>query len=202
MKEVIENKSYRTNLGRRLKNILVSLFKLFKMEKINVANKAQYRIIEDWCEIWEWTRIWNFTHIRDGAKIWKNCNIGNNVYIDIGVIIWDNVKIQNSANLYNWLVVEDDVFIGPSVTFTNDLYPRAFIWWEEKIVPTKVEKWASIGANATIKCWVTIGKYSLVWAGTMVTKDVPPYAIVVWNPGKVVGWVDKSWNRVDEQPKD
>jgi len=165
-------------------------------------NNAQYRIIEDGCEIWEWTRIWNFTHIRTGAKIWKNCNIWNNVYIDTDVIIWNWVKIQNSVNAYKWLTVEDDVFIWPSVTFTNDLYPRAFIWWEEKIVPTKVEKWASIGANATIKCGVTIWKYSLVWAWTMVIEDVPSYAIVVWNPGKVIWWVDKNGNRVDEQPQD
>lgn len=169
--------------------------------KVNL-NDAKYRIIEDNVEIWEWTRIWNFTHIRLWAKIWENCNIWNNVYIDTDVIIWNWVKVQNSVNMYKWLEVADDVFIGPSVTFTNDLYPRAFIWWEEKIVPTKVEKWASIWANATIKCGAVIGKYSLVWAWTMVIEDVPPYAIVVWNPGKIIWWVDKNGNRVDEQPKD
>jgi acetyltransferase-like isoleucine patch superfamily enzyme len=159
-------------------------------------NNAQYRIIENWASIWENTNIWNFTHIRSTAKIWNNCNIWNNVYIDTWVIIWNNVKIQNWVNAYNWLEIADDVFVWPSVTFTNDLYPRAFIWGEDKISKTIIEKWVSIWANATIKCWITVWEYALIWAGTMVTKDIPPYSLVVWNPWRVIWKVDKNLNKI------
>jgi len=159
-------------------------------------NNAQFRIIENWASIWENTNIWNFTHIRLAAKIWNNCNIWNNVYIDTWVIIWNNVKIQNWVNAYNWLEIADDVFVWPSVTFTNDLYPRAFIWWEDKIAKTIIKKGVSIWANATIKCWITIWEYALIWAWTMVTKDIPAYSLVVWNPGRVVWKVDKNWNKI------
>jgi len=159
-------------------------------------NNSQYRIIENWAIIWESTNIWNFTHIRSTAKIWKNCNIWNNVYIDSWVVIWNNVKIQNWVNAYNWLEIKDDVFVWPSVTFTNDLYPRAFIWWEAKISKTIIEKWVSIWANATIKCWITIWEYALIWAGTMITKDIPSYSLVVWNPWRIVWKVDKNWNKI------
>ncbi len=159
-------------------------------------NKAQFRIIEENSTIWEWTNIWNFTHIRGKAIIWKNCNIWNNVYIDTNVKIWNNVKIQNWVNAYNWLEIWDDVFVWPSVTFTNDLYPRAFIWWEEKISKTTIERWVSIWANATIKCGITLWEYSLIWAWTVVTKNIPPYSLVVWCPWKIVWKVDKDWNKI------
>ena len=164
-----------------------------------MLNKAEYRIIEEGAQIWEWTRVWNFTHIRSWANIWEICNIWNNVYIDADVVIWNSVKIQNWVNIYKWVTIEDDVFIWPAVTFTNDLYPRAFIWWEEKIVPTIVKKWASIGANATIKCGVVIWEYCLVWAGSMVIEDVEPFSIVVWNPAKKIGYVDKNWQKISEE---
>lgn len=159
-------------------------------------NKAKYRIIEENSKIWEDTNIWNFTHIRQNACIWNNCNIGNNVYIDSGVIIWNNVKIQNWVNAYNWLIVWDDVFIWPSVTFTNDLFPRAFIWNKEKVTKTNIENGVSIWANATIKCWITIWEYSMIWAWTMVTKNIPPYSLVVWNPWKIVWKVNKNWDKI------
>lgn len=159
-------------------------------------NNAQFRIIEDGAIIWDGTNVWNFTHIRKDAIIWNNCNIWNNVYIDTQVQIWNNVKIQNWVNIYNWVTLSDDVFVWPAVTFTNDLFPRAFIWSQEKVSTTKVEKWVSIGANATIKCWITIWEYSLIWAGTMVTKNVPPYSLVVWNPGRIVWIVDKNGNKL------
>ncbi len=163
-------------------------------------NPAQYRIIEDNVQIGENTKVRNFTHIRSGTKIGKNCNIGWYVHIGRDVIIWNNVKIQNSVNIFKWVEIEDDVFIWPAVTFTNDLYPRAFAWGSEKIMKTLVKKGASIGANATIKPWIVIGEYSLIGAWTMVVEDVPPYAIVVGNPWKIIGWVDKNWNKVDKPP--
>ncbi len=163
-------------------------------------NEAQFRIIEDNVEIWEGTKVRNFVHIRTWAKIGKNCNIGNYVYIDKDVIIGNNVKIQNSVNIFKGVTIEDDVFIWPAVTFTNDLYPRSFIWWDEKIVSTLVKKWASIWANATIKPGVVIGEYSLIWAWTMVVEDIPSHAIVVGNPGKIIWWIDKDGNKLDQPP--
>jgi len=140
-------------------------------------------------QIGEGTKIWHFVHIRENAKIGKNCNIGKCVYIDKDVEIGNNVKIQNFATIYKGVKIEDDVFIGPSVTFTNDLYPRAFIWSEDKIIPTLVKRGASIGANATIVCGVTIGEYAMIGAGSVVTRDVPPFGLVYGNPAKLKGFV-------------
>lgn len=140
-------------------------------------------------DIGEETRIWHFVHVRQGAKIGRNCNIGKGVYIDTGVVIGNNVKIQNFATIYRGVVIEDDVFIGPAVVFTNDLYPRAFIWGEDRIVPTLVKKGASIGANSTIVCGVKIGEYAMIGAGSVVTKDVPPFGLVYGNPARLKGFV-------------
>ncbi len=136
-------------------------------------------------EIGEGTRIWHFAHVRKGSKIGKNCNIGKSVYVDIGAEIGDGVKIQNFVSVYNGVKIEDDVFVGPCATFTNDLYPRAFIWDEEHVVPTRVCRGASIGANSTIICGVTIGEYAMVGAGSVVTGDVPAFALVLGNPARV-----------------
>jgi acetyltransferase-like isoleucine patch superfamily enzyme len=140
-------------------------------------------------EIGEGTKIWHFAHIREGAKIGKNCNIGKSVYIDTGVYIGNNVKIQNFATIYKGVIIEDDAFIGPAVVFTNDLYPRSFIWSEDKILPTVVKKGASIGANSTIVCGIKIGEYSMIGAGSVVTRDVPPFGLVYGNPAKLKGFV-------------
>ena len=148
-------------------------------------------------DIGDGTRIWHFAHVREGAHIGKRCNIGKGVYIDSGAIIGDNVKIQNFVSVYNGVVIEDDVFIGPSVTFTNDLYPRAFIWEEDMIVPTRVERGSSIGANSTIVCGSTIGKYAMVGAGSVVTKDVSPFALVMGCPASQSGWVCYCGRRLD-----
>lgn len=121
--------------------------------------------------------------------IGKNCNIGKGVYIDSGVEIGQNVKIQNFVSVYRGVKIEDNVFIGPAVTFTNDLYPRAFIWDEDRMVRTLVKNGASIGANATIVCGVTIGEYAMVGAGSVVTKDIPPFALHYGNPAKPAGFV-------------
>lgn len=145
-------------------------------------------IVEEGAEIGEGTRIWHFAHVRTGAKIGRNCNIGKGVYIDVGVEIGDRVKIQNFVSVYRGVKVEDDVFLGPHATLTNDLYPRSFNEdWE--VVPTLIKKGASIGANATIVCGVTIGEYAMVGAGAVVTKDVPPHALVYGNPARVRGFV-------------
>jgi len=145
-------------------------------------------VVEEGAEIGEGTRIWHFVHVRSGAKIGRNCNIGKDVYIDVGVEIGNNVKIQNGVSVYRGVKIEDDVFLGPHMTFTNDLYPRSFAkdW---KLVPTLVKKGASIGANATIICGVTIGEYAMVGAGAVVTKDVPPHGLVYGNPAKLRGFV-------------
>lgn len=135
------------------------------------------------------TKIWHFAHVREKAKIGKNCIIGKSVYIDAEVEIGNGVKIQNFVSVYKGVRIEDDVLIGPAVTFANDLYPRAYSWSEDKIVPTVVKKGASIGANSTIVCGVTIGSYAMIGAGSVVTKDVPPIGLVYGNPAELRGFV-------------
>jgi len=132
------------------------------------------------------TKIWNQAHIRENVCIGDNCIIGKNVYVDPGVTIGSYVKIQNNVNIYTGVTIEDDVFLGPSMTFTNDLFPRSRNT-EWQVTKTLVKKGASIGANATIVCGVTIGEHAMVGAGSVVTKDVPPHALVVGNPARKLG---------------
>lgn len=143
------------------------------------------------------TKVWNQAQIREDAEIGENCIIGKNVYIDEGVHIGSGVKIQNNVNVYHGVTVEDDVFLGPSMTFTNDRTPRAFNP-EWKVWETLVKKGASIGANATIRCGITIGEFAMVGAGSVVTKDVPAFALVVGNPARQIGWVCKCGARFDD----
>ena len=142
------------------------------------------------------TKIWNLAQVRENVCIGSNCVLSKNVYIDTGVRIGDNVKIQNNVNVYNGVTIEDDVFLGPSMTFTNDMFPRAFNkdW---RITETLVRKGASIGANATIVCGVIIGEYAMVGAGAVVTKDVAPYSLVVGNPARKIGTVCKCGVRLE-----
>ncbi len=135
------------------------------------------------------SKIWHFVHIRDGASIGSNCVIGKSTYIDEDVIIGDRVKIQNFVSIYKGVRIDDDVFIGPSVTFTNDLYPRSFIWESEKITPTFVKKGASIGANSTVICSVSIGEYAMIGAGSVVTKSVSSFGLAYGNPAQLKGYV-------------
>jgi len=140
-------------------------------------------------DIGEGTKIWHFAHVRERAKIGKNCVIGKSVYIDEDVEIGDRVKVQNFVSVYKGVRIENDVLVGPSVTFTNDLYPRAFSWDADKITMTVVKEGASIGANSTIVCGVTISEYAMIGAGSVVTKDVPPFGLVYGNPAELKGFV-------------
>ena len=140
-------------------------------------------------EIGDGTKLWHFVHVREKARIGKNCTIGKGVYIDLEVEIGDNVKIENFVSVYKGVTIENDVFIGPAVTFTNDSYPRAFTWGEDRMGYTMVRRGASIGANATIICGVTIGEYAMVGAGSVVTKDVPSFGLVYGNPARLEGFV-------------
>ena len=145
-------------------------------------------IVEENVEVGEGTRIWHHAHVRKGAKIGKNCNFGKDVYVDTDVRIGNNVKLENRVSVFHGVTIEDDVFVGPHATFTNDMYPRAFLSeWE--VVPTLVKKGASIGAGAVIVCGITLGEYSMVAAGAVVTKDVPPFGLVMGVPARLKGFV-------------
>ena len=145
--------------------------------------------IDEGCVIGESTKIWHFCHIMSGSSIGMRCNIGQNVFISAGVTVGNGVKIQNNVSLYTSVVIEDDVFLGPSCVFTNVINPRAFIERKDEFRPTTVKKGATIGANATIICGNSIGRYALVGAGAVVTKDVPDYALIVGSPARVIGYV-------------
>lgn len=148
-------------------------------------------------EIGEGTRIWHFCHIQKGARIGKNCTLGQNVNVSNNVVIGDGCKIQNNVSIYEGVELEDDVFCGPSCVFTNDLTPRArFPKGKACYKKTLIKEGASIGANATIVCGHTIGRYAMVAAGAVVTKDVPDYALVAGIPARVTGAVDENGNLV------
>ena len=154
--------------------------------------------VDDNIEIGDNTKIWHFSHIQTGSKIGSNCSIGQNVNIGNNVIIGNGVKIQNNVSVYEGVELEDYVFCGPSMVFTNVKLPRSEFpqRGSEHYSKTLVKKSASIGANATIVCGVTIGEYALIGSGAVVTKDVPDFSLVVGNPGRVIGMVDKKGNRV------
>ncbi|MBR4638464.1 MAG: N-acetyltransferase [Bacteroidales bacterium] len=148
-------------------------------------------ILDEGCRIGEGTRIWHFTHIMSETVIGKNCVLGQNVMVANRVTIGDNVKIQNNVSVYEGVICEDDVFLGPSMVFTNVINPRAFIERKHEFRPTLVKKGATIGANATIVCGHTIGRYALIGAGAVVTHDVSDYALITGNPGRQAGWVSE-----------
>lgn len=157
------------------------------MEKNYYAHPTA--IIEDNCTIGEGTKIWHFVHVMQNCSMGKNCILGQNVMVAPNVVLGDNVKVQNNVSLYTGVVCEEDVFLGPSMVFTNVVNPRSFINRKEEFRQTLVRKGASIGANATVVCGHTIGKYAMIGAGAVVTKDVPDYALVVGNPARQLGWV-------------
>jgi dTDP-4-amino-4,6-dideoxygalactose transaminase/acetyltransferase-like isoleucine patch superfamily enzyme len=151
------------------------------------------------CEIGEGTKIWHFSHVMKNAKIGKNCNIGQNVVISPDVVLGQNVKIQNNVSVYTGVICEDDVFLGPSMVFTNVVNPRSHVIRRDQYQQTLVKKGASIGANAVILCGNDIGRFSFIGAGAVITKDVPDYALVVGNPGRIVGWMCYCGIRLDFQ---
>jgi UDP-2-acetamido-3-amino-2,3-dideoxy-glucuronate N-acetyltransferase len=146
-------------------------------------------VVDEPVEIGEGTQIWHFSHIMSGARIGKNCVIGQNVFIASGAILGNNIKLQNNVSVFKAVTLEDDVFCGPSMVFTNVFNPRSFISRKKEFRATLVRKGATIGANATVICGNTIGQYAFIGAGSVVTKDIPDYALVYGNPGKVKGWV-------------
>src|ERR1035437_10335754 len=149
-------------------------------------------IVDDNCSIGKDTKIWHFSHIMSGCVIGEGCNIGQNVVISPSVILGKNVKIQNNVSVYTGVICEDDVFLGPSMVFTNVINPRSHVNRKSEYAQTVVRKGASIGANTTVVCGNEIGAYALIGAGAVITKPVKPFALVVGNPAKQIGWVSEN----------
>ena len=161
--------------------------------------KHESSYVDEGAEIGQGTKIWHFCHVMSGAKIGENCSLGQNVNVGGKAIIGNGVKIQNNVSVYDDVIVEDDVFLGPSMVFTNVINPRAFVQRKNEYKQTTLKKGCSIGANVTIVCGVTIGEYAMVGAGSVVTKDVPPYALVYGNPARVHGKVDEDGNKIESK---
>lgn len=155
-------------------------------------------VIDPPCSIGAGTRIWHFSHVMRDSSIGESCNIGQNVVISPGCSIGRGVKIQNNVSVYTGVTIEDDVFLGPSMVFTNVINPRAFIERKAEYRPTLVSRGCSVGANATILCGVTLGRYAFIGAGAVVTHDVPDFGLVVGNPARLVGWVCFCGERLGE----
>lgn len=153
-------------------------------------------VIDDNCSIGNGTKIWHFSHIMPNCIIGNKCNIGQNVVVSPRVVLGNNVKVQNNVSIYTGVICEDDVFLGPSMVFTNVINPRSAVIRKDEYQKTIVKKGASIGANATIICGNDIGEYSLIGAGSVVTKEVLPYALVVGNPSKQIGWISEYGHRL------
>ncbi len=164
------------------------------MEKTYFAHETA--IVDEGCEIATGTKIWHFSHIMSNCKIGMNCNIGQNVVISPEVVLGNNVKIQNNVSIYTGVTCEDDVFLGPSMVFTNVTNPRSAVNRRGQYSKTVVKRGASIGANATIVCGHDIGEFAFIGAGAVVTKNVPPYALVVGNPAKQTGWMSEFGHKL------
>jgi len=154
-------------------------------------------VIDDDCIIGKGTKIWHFSHIMTGCKIGENCNIGQNVVVSPEVVLGKNVKVQNNVSIYTGVTCDDDVFLGPSMVFTNVINPRSAVNRRGQYARTHVGKGATIGANATIVCGHDIGEYAFIGAGAVVTKTVKPYALVVGNPSKQIGWMSEYGHRLE-----
>jgi len=143
------------------------------------------------------TKIWHFSHVMSSAKVGERCNIGQNVLVAADVIIGNNVKIQNNVSLYTGVIVEDDVFLGPSMVLTNVINPRSHVSRKDEYKTTFIKQGSSVGANATIVCGVTLGRYCFIGAGTVVTRNVPDYGLVYGNPGRIQGWMCQCGIRLE-----
>jgi len=153
-------------------------------------------VIDEGCEIGERVKIWHFSHIMAGCTIGDDCNLGQNVVVSPKVVLGKNVRVQNNVSIYEGVICEDDVFLGPSMVFTNVINPRSAVSRKHEYLKTYVRRGASIGANATIVCGNEIGEYAFIGAGTVITKPVPAYALVVGNPGKQIGWMSEYGHRL------
>ncbi len=153
-------------------------------------------IIDEGCIIGEGTKIWHFSHIMPGCLIGNNCNIGQNVVVSPKVVLGNNVRVQNNVSIYEGVICEDDVFLGPSMVFTNVINPRSAVSRKDEYKTTLVKRGASIGANATIVCGNEIGEFAFIGAGAVVTKPVLPYALVVGNPARQVGWMSEFGHKL------
>ncbi|MEI9947099.1 MAG: acyltransferase [Chitinophagaceae bacterium] len=153
-------------------------------------------IVDEECQIGKGTKVWHFSHIMKGCIIGENCNLGQNVVISPQVILGKNVRIQNNVSVYEGVICEDDVFLGPSMVFTNVINPRSAVSRKHQYMKTLVRKGATIGANATIVCGNEIGEYGFIGAGSVITKPVLPYALVVGNPAKQIGWMSEYGHRL------
>jgi UDP-2-acetamido-3-amino-2,3-dideoxy-glucuronate N-acetyltransferase len=157
----------------------------------------QSSIIDEGAHIGAGTKIWHFTHVMSGAQIGQNCSIGQNVFIGAKAVLGNNVKVQNNVSIYDEVILEDDVFCGPSMVFTNVFNPRSHVVRKHEYRKTLVKKGATIGANATVICGITIGEYAFIGAGAVVTKDVPPHALVYGNPAVIHGWMSRHGCKLD-----
>ncbi|HZW39003.1 MAG TPA: N-acetyltransferase [Ignavibacteriaceae bacterium] len=159
----------------------------------------QYAVVDDNVEIGEGTKIWHFSHVQSGSKIGKKCVLGQNVNVATDVVIGNFVKIQNNVSVYEGVTLEDYVFCGPSMVFTNIVDPRSKYpqVGKEYYIPTLVKEGASLGANSTIVCGHTIGRFAFVGAGAVVTKDIPDFALVVGNPARIVGWLSEAGKKLE-----
>jgi len=154
-------------------------------------------IIDKGCQVGNGSKIWHFSHLMSDAVIGENCILGQNCFVANKVIIGNGVKVQNNVSIYEGVIIEDDVFLGPSMVFTNVNRPRAFIEQKESFLPTRVRQGATIGANATIVCGITIGRFAFIAAGAVVKEDVPDYGLVAGVPGKLKGFVSRHGHRLD-----
>lgn len=164
--------------------------------------KQQYEchpsaIVDSGAQVGKSTRIWHWVHVSAGAKIGEACSLGQNVYVGNRVVIGNNVKIQNNVSIYDNVYLEDDVFCGPSMVFTNVINPRSAVNRKAEYLDTMIRRGATLGANCTIVCGVTVGEYAFVGAGAVITKDVPAFALVVGVPGKQIGWMSRFGERID-----
>lgn len=153
--------------------------------------------IDEGCEIGNGTKIWHFSHVMNNCKLGENCNLGQNVVVSPGVVLGNNVKVQNNVSIYTGVICEDNVFLGPSMVFTNVTNPRSAVVRRGEYAQTIVRRGASIGANATIVCGHDIGEFAFIGAGAVVTRTVPPYALVVGNPARQIGWMSEYGHRLD-----
>jgi UDP-2-acetamido-3-amino-2,3-dideoxy-glucuronate N-acetyltransferase len=158
--------------------------------------------LDEGAQIGSGTKIWHFCHVMGKAKIGRGCNIGQNVFIAAEVVVGDNVKIQNNVSLYTGVTVEDDVFLGPSMVLTNVINPRSHVSRKDEYQTTLIKRGASVGANATIVCGTTLGRYCFVGAGAVVTRDVPDFALVYGNPARIRGWMCQCGLRLQFEARD